>query len=141
MAKSNPYLQDKKWLYQQYIIEQKSSVDISKLINVKASSVLGALKRNNIKTRSFSSAAKKRTGKRKLKIEKLNNKQWLFQKYIEEKLTTYQIADLVKSNQKSVMTALKRHNISARSISEAAKNREHKSKYKELEDKEWLCKA
>ncbi|MHA1468937.1 MAG: hypothetical protein ACTSSP_00095, partial [Candidatus Asgardarchaeia archaeon] len=119
--------------------DQLSTVDIGKEIGVNASSVLRCLRKFDIKVRNCSSAAKKRKGKKKFKAEKLNNKDWLYQKYITEQLTSYQVAELANSNQKSVFTALKRHNISTRTISEAGKLKEYKSKYKELESREWLC--
>ncbi len=138
MALSNKYLSDKDWLYQKYITEQLSTVEIAKEINVNPSSVLRCLRKFNIKIRSSSSAAKKRKGKRQLKAEKLNDKDWLYQKYITEQLTSYQIAKLANSNQKSVFTALKRYKIKSRNYSEAGKLREYESSFEHLNNKEWL---
>lgn len=138
MVKLNKYLNDKEWIYKRYIIDQKSTVEIAKEINVNPSSISRSLKRFNIKIRSLSSAAKKRKGKRKFKAEKLNNKEWLYQRYVVEKLTSYQIADIAKTNQRSVFAALKRHKIKSRDYSEASKLREYKSSFEHLNDKEWL---
>jgi len=136
MALLNEYLNDKEWLYQEYITKQQSTVKIAKKINISPGNVLRYLRKYDIEVRSSSLAAKKR--KRRSKYKELNDKEWLFQKYITEKLTTYQLAFLVGSNQSDICKALKKHNIFTRSVSEAAKNREYKSKYKELNNKEWL---
>jgi len=138
MASLNKYLNDKEWIYKRYIIDQKSTVEIAKEINVNPSSISRSLKKFDIKIRSLSSASKKRKGKRVLKAEKLNDKEWLYQKYIVEKLTSYQIADLAKTNQKSVFTALKRHKIKSRNYSEAGLLREYESSFELLNNAEWL---
>ena len=138
MAISNSYLNDKNWLYQKYIVEKLSTIEISKEINVNSGKVLRCLKKFNIKIRSQSSAAKKRKGKKESKAKKLNDRNWLYQKYIVEKLTSYQVADLAKTNQKSVFTALKRHQIKSRNYSEAGLLREYKSSFEHLNNKEWL---
>jgi len=54
-----------------------------------------------------------------MKTEKLyQNKDWLEVKYIDEKLSTYQIAELAKRSQGTIRNWLKRHNISCRSMGE-----------------------
>ena len=138
MALPNKYLNNKDWLFQKYITDHLSTIDISKEIGVNPSSVLRCLRKFDIKVRSCSSAAKKRKGKRKFKADKLNDKDWLYKKYATEQLTSYQVAELADSNQKSVFTALKRHSIPIRTVSEAGKLKEYKSKYEELENREWL---
>ena len=138
MAKSNIFLSDKKWLNQKYTNEGLSTVEIAKIINVNPSSVNSALKRNDIRIRNSAKAAHNRKGKRRLKYAELNDKAWLFQKYITEQLTTYEVADLIGANQKAVMVALNRHKIPTRNRIEAGKLREYESGFQQLNDKNWL---
>ena len=60
--------------------------------------------------------------KRKRKYSELNNRDWLYQKYWIEKLSTYQIADIIGCCQSTVWKALKRLNILRRTKSEARKD-------------------
>lgn len=47
------------------------------------------------------------------------NKEWLRHKYLDEKLSTYKIAELCKANDETIRKRLHRYNISVRSKSEA----------------------
>jgi len=79
----------------------------------------------------------------KFKCLLLMDRDALYQKHVVEELTSYEIADLWDTNQKSVCKALKLYGFN-RSIAEASKlrrkNKPTLSKYKELNDKEWLSK-
>ena len=69
------------------------------------------------------------------------NKDWLYQKYIVEKLNPYQIAKLCKSNHKTIRIWLKKFNILIRSISEATKiamnNPDMKNKISIVSKRNW----
>ena len=134
----NSRLHNKEWLYQKYIVEEKSSVKIAKEIGSNPSTVLTTIKRYGFKLRSTSDAAKKR--QRLSKVPELGDKIWLKQKYETEKLNSYEIADLLSVTQSSVYKRLKHFGIQIRDGKEAARLRkdEHLSKYDKLNDKSWL---
>lgn len=132
-----PELGDREWLHQRYVTERLSTVQIGKMIGSNAGAVVCALNRHKIPTRSCSEAAKK--GHKGFESSFLNDKVWLSNKYIEEKLTTYEIADLANTNQRSVLRALNYHKVETRSLSDAAKNRKSFwRKFNILENREWL---
>lgn len=69
----------------------------------------------------------------------LNNKEWLEQKYLNEQLSTIEIAEIIGCHKTSVSKSLNKFNIQTRTNSEChlilpAK----KSKYKLLNNKKWL---
>lgn len=71
--------------------------------------------------------------KGKSKCPQLNDRAWLYRKYWEEELNTYEIADIVSCGETAVLNALKRHNIKRRTSSEGLLN-----KNPILNNKEWL---
>jgi hypothetical protein len=85
---------------------------------------------------------------RVFKADLLNDPVWLRRKYWYERLTTYDIANLVGANQNSVMQAMAKHGIETRSISKAARLRAdldlsgvkktYHRKFSKLEDVSWL---
>jgi hypothetical protein len=132
-----PQLHDKAWLHQKYITENLSTVKIGIIVGCYAGAVVHALKRNDIPTRSCSDAAHK--GHKGFESVLLNDHAWLYKKYCEENLNTYEIAKIACTNQHSVMCALKYHRIKTRSYTEAAKNRKSFwRKFHILENREWL---
>ncbi len=86
----------------------------------------------------------------KSKYPKLEDKDWLYQKYWTENRTPCEIAKIVGCNHKTVRQALKKQKIRLKTMSEAkkgkkltAKHREklrgwRKSKYPLLNDRDWL---
>lgn len=137
---------DKDWLRNKYLQERLSTVEIAKLLNCGQPSVYRHLKKYNIPTRNSKSAAIDRK-KKGFKNSLLRDREWLFDKYIVDKLNSYQIAELANSNQKSVLASLKFHNIKSRNISESKINQynieKHNKplfKYCELNNKDWLKK-
>lgn len=77
-------LRDRDWLYEQYITKVRSSSDIAKEVGCHWSSVVRALARLGIPKRN-------RTSKYPL----LNDREWLVQKYVNERLSTREIGVLV----------------------------------------------
>lgn len=148
VPKSSRYLQlsDREWLHHKYVDEKLSSVAISKVVGCTPGAVISALYRSCIKTRSCSTSAKMVI--RKFKSTLLNDPEWLRSRYYDDKLTTYEIAKLAGTSQKSVMGSLEKHGIARRSMSEAAtlrawrdlsgENKTYFRKFPKLEDAEWL---
>ena len=94
----NVKLNDHKWLEEQYINKQKSPKEIAKIVNCNVDLVYTALKTAKII--------------RRLKYEQLHNKIWLKTKYIDDGLSTLEIAELVGAKSAhSVAQALTRANI------------------------------
>ena len=135
-AKRNPFLQDREWLRQRYEDAKLSSVEIAKQLGVRATTVLKALDRHGIKSRGLSGGAKNR--RRRFRADHLNNAEWLKTKYVDNHLNTYEIANLVGTNQHSVYSALLKHGIQPRNVSEAALLHDYKSSYAQLNDRNWL---
>jgi hypothetical protein len=110
-------LNDKEWLYQEYVINKKSTKLIAKEINCSKNTVNNALQKFNIQLRCRSEA--KKLCPSYSKYELLNNKEWLYKEYIVEKNGMKAIAKkagLKTSN--SVRQSLIRHGIEVRSISD-----------------------
>ena len=101
----NVKLNDHKWLEEQYINKQKSPKEIAKIVNCNVDLVYTALKTAKII--------------RRLKYEQLHNKIWLKTKYIDDGLSTLEIAELVGAKSAhSVAQALTRANIEIRNKSD-----------------------
>ena len=123
----------KEWLIQKYVVEKLSSVAIAKLIGRKTSFVESKCHQYDIQLRTQSESAKIR--KRPFKCRELRNKELLIQKYCDEGLTSYEIAVLFHTNQRSVLDALKKYSINIR---KACPRKPLPTKYTQLEDKNWL---
>src|SRR4051812_15045126 len=86
-------LQDKNWLCQKYFVEKLSSKAIGRILNCNPSSVILALKRFDIEPRS-SKDGRNLVPLQSFKYDLLNDKDWLYQKYVIEKISTEEIARL-----------------------------------------------
>lgn len=99
-----PKLQDKEWLYEQYVNKTRSSSDIAKEVGCHWSSVVRALAFFDIPKRKHTS-----------KYPLLNDKEWLRKAYLEDKLSTRDIGKLVGGAVGGVIySALKSHKIPIR---------------------------
>ena len=96
-------LENQSWLENLYINQTRNTEEIGQIIGCSKYSVLRALKTFNIPIRT-------RTNKFSL----LNNKNWVVQKYIKEKLSLNQIAKIVGSTPGNVWTILKKLGITTR---------------------------
>lgn len=78
------------------------------------------------------------------KYWQLNDRDWLYQKYWMDELSSTEVASIIGCEPSSVLKALKKFNILIRSNSEAHRGEKNhrygKSKYWQLLDKEWLYK-
>lgn len=112
-----PLLSNQEWLSQKYLNEKKSTIEIAKEIGCSLRAVGYAFKKFKIEARSLGEARSIQKP-RKLMYEDLTNSEWLKTKYIDEKLTTEEIADLVGAKtSNSVRQALLRSGIPVRNKS------------------------
>lgn len=88
-------LQDKEWLQEQYVNNGRTYDDIAEEIGCTKHGVYHAIKRFGIQSR-----------KRISKYAQLNDKDWLRRMYLDELLSTKQIAALVGSTEGNVHSAL-----------------------------------
>ncbi len=107
MAKPNIQLQNKKWLYEQYVTKQRTLRDIGEDAKAEKSAVSRALKRFGINARVHTS-----------KYPQLNDKEWLRRMYLDEYLSPRQIASLVGSTMGNVYSALTHSGIETRGYKE-----------------------
>lgn len=113
-----PQLSDKEFLYQKYIVEKNSTVEISKIIGCSLRAVGYALKKFDIECRDFKTARALQK-RESFKYDSLNDKNFLHQKYIIEGLSTLEISTLIGSkSSNSVRQALIRNNIEVRDRSD-----------------------
>lgn len=101
-------LDDKKWLDAKYWTAMQSSLQIAKELSCSDSAVLSALKRLNIAVRPATNT-----------YPELSDKNWVYQKYWIEELSSLKIAKLLGCTTRTVLLALKRHKIPLRTLSEA----------------------
>lgn len=100
-------LHDKLWLEEQYLVKKRTYADIGKEIGATKYGVYHAMKRFNIKPRTHTS-----------KYPQLNDKEWLRSKYVDELLSTKEIADIVGSTVGNVGSALVTMGIKLRTTKE-----------------------
>lgn len=111
-------LQDKSWLEQKYHQEELSSTAISKIVGCHKDSVIVALKRHGIPIRDIK-AARCLVPLQSFKYDILNDKEWLYQKYIVEQLSTESITELIGAKTcNTVRQALLRYDIPVRTVSD-----------------------
>jgi 5-methylcytosine-specific restriction endonuclease McrA len=112
MPKAHPRLYDKDWLEDQYITHQRTYEQIGEQIGVSKHSIKRAMERLDIPKRRHTS-----------KYTQLNDKDWLRRMYIDEFLSTKQIADLLGTTIGNVYSALKHCGVRTRTYSEGQRAR------------------
>lgn len=110
---------DEEWLRTQYVGEKKSAYKIADECGVSSSTIQHFLEKYDIQTRSRDESATLRNGERKY-----HDEEWMRVKYVEEGLSTIQMAELCDVDASVVNYWLDKHGIGARSFSEAQANRE-----------------
>lgn len=108
MPKPNAKLQDRDWLYEQYIVNHRTYEDIATEANAYKSTVGRALKRFGFDARIHTS-----------KYLQLNDKEWLQARYVEDGMSVKVIAELVGSTPGNVYSALSLMNVKLRNPNEA----------------------
>lgn len=101
-------LTDGKWLSEQYL-KQKNSVNIiASICGCDAATVCKYLDKHDIMTRSGQNAHHSKVD------DRLDDPGWVRQKYIKQKMTLNEIADLCDCSSKTVIDRLKKHGIETR---------------------------
>lgn len=110
--------QNKEWLEKKYIGEKLSTHQIAKLCGVNDTTIGNWLRRFGISIRSHVEAAElyRRNSR---EDRKYYDRQWLYQKYIEEKLSITKIAEICGVGCTTIKYWLKKYSIPIRSESEA----------------------
>lgn len=125
-------LDNKEWLYQKYVEEEISTVKIANICNCRDHTVGRYLKKHDIKTRDLRDYRNPNA-----RYDLLDDKNWLYKKYIKDKLTTVEIAKLCKCNASFVSVKLKEFGIATRQMGEYLSPN---AKWNLLEDRNWLYK-
>ena len=132
--------QQKDWLYQKYINEKLGAPEIARLCGIRHQRIYDWLKKHGIKSRSKSEAQRgiKRLPpsletRKKLSIiqtkyrakslvpQLYHDKNWLYKKYVTEKLSSVAIAKMCNTYEARVWYWLKKFNIPTRDRSNAIK--------------------
>lgn len=108
---------DKDWLIEQYIVNRKNSYELSTLLGCSNVTVLNKLKLFNIPKRT-AGESKQTLG---CNTALLKNKKWLENAYIKKQLSTFEIADKIKTTPRTVRLALMSFDIPIRSLRDARK--------------------
>lgn len=103
-------LEDRNWLYEQYISNKKSTKKISDEIGCSKSFVSAYLIKHDIKSRTPSET---KIGSKET-YNRINNKNWLFKHYIENEKTIMEIASELQINESTVSRHLKKFDIEIR---------------------------
>jgi len=126
----NEKLTNKEWLQQQYEIEKKSMTSIAKEVGVTVRVVSKYIKRYGFQERSAGEAKsltafqKGPQSYNKPAKQYFEDKNWLYQKYIIEGLSTRDIVSLMGlHNRRTLKKVLNHFNIPIRSLKEARNNR------------------
>ena len=106
-----PELNDRKWLYQKYWIEEQPLLTIKDAIGCAYGTLIWAFKKFNIDTRG-------NYGIREKKYPILADYEWIYHKYWVEDLSPGAIATIIGCNSETVRQAIKDLGISSRNLSE-----------------------
>lgn len=130
--------QDKDWLKKKYLDEKFSTYDIARLYHIDNHTITRWMKKYNIPSRCTAEANISWNEKR---IKKYKNKDYLYQKYVIEKLSILKIAKLCKASFGTILNWMKKFNIKRRTLSEADKgNPSHRKGKNGIYSKETLNK-
>ena len=106
------YVEDREWLYEQYITSGKTIIAIGKEIGCTPTTVANWLRTHKIDARNPSEA-------KGVYSPMLNDAEWLYEQYADLKMTPKDIGELVGCSAEAVNTKLKHHGIRIRSVAEA----------------------
>ena len=113
-----PELSDAAWLEDKYLVEQLSSYEIAKILGCHSDSVIRALRRNHVTVRDNVSA-RHLVPLKSHRYPLLNDREWLYEHYIEHGLSTIQLAELAGAKTcNSARQALMRFGIKVRNYRE-----------------------
>lgn len=133
MQKQNEKLLNKEWLKDQYETQQKSLRTIAYELGVTTPIVLKYVKRYGFmlrtagESKSLTAKVKGPKSRNPTAQVDLSNKDWLYQKYVIEGLSTRDIVNLIGlKNRRTVKRAIIAHGIPIRDLKEARQNRTDK---------------
>lgn len=109
---------EREWLYEQYIVYQRSAQDIARELSMGETTVYRALREHGIPIRSRSDASTLALNGSDL-FNLLSDRNWLYQQYIVFRKSIHQIAEEMGISGNSIERALIRHDIPRRNLSEA----------------------
>lgn len=111
---------NKNWLHQKYVIEELSPNEISKLANCSRGTIGNWLVKHQISKRTMSEAVTLVAPHKSRKYPKLNDEQWLRQKYLKEGVSAVKIGEIIGvKTSNSVRQSLIRFGIPLRNSSDA----------------------
>lgn len=133
--KTDLRLKDANWLHKKYHKEKLGCPEIAKIIGCNAETVRRYISKHHIPLRTAGETIKfkpskyyQRVRNRKLfKDYRLNDREWLYQKYWIEKQSPVEIADEIGCSRYIVRIALKKAEIPIRTVSEEAKIRRRRN--------------
>ena len=125
-------LNDKDWLYDQYIVQRKNTYQLAEELVCSHNTINRYLKKNGISIRTISEAQ----GISKELLDKLNDKQWLYNQYVTLKKGALHLSEELVCSPSTISRHLKKHDIIIRTISEAQGI--SKESLDKLNNKEWL---
>jgi transposase-like protein len=128
VGSASDLLKDAEWLRTEYCENERSSSEIGDELGVSGLTVRNWLEKHGIDRRSQSEA---RAGGN---VEPLHDSDWLYEQYIEQERSTYDIADELGVNRNTVSSWLDRHDIEKRGDTDAF----GKKAVDELKDRDWL---
>lgn len=118
------YLRDAEWLREQYIDNERGTVDIAEEIGAADSTVRDWLRKHEIEIRSISEIQAEGD------VEKLQDETWMRTQYIEREKSASEIADATEMGYGAVRDWLRRHSIEIRPQVEGNNEK--------LRNEEWL---
>lgn len=126
------YLENKEWLYDQYIVKKRSANNISKELKVSQSKVKKWLDRHNIKTRTISESRMPDNKNYHL----INNPEYLKKLYTEQEMTCSEIAKKLSCGTQTIYRRLIEYDIEIRNFED--RMLDNNPKLKKLRSKNWI---
>ena len=121
-------LKDPEWLEKQYVENELSASEIGNKLGVSKTPVLRYMNEHGIEPRSIAERNSKGD------VTPLRDADWLYEQYVEEEKSQYEIADELSISAPSVRNWMDRHGIEPRPEFE----RNSKGNIRPLRDEEWL---
>lgn len=123
MSETEEPWKDENWLYEQYIVEERSMPDIAKDFDVNSGAIGYWLKKHDIETRSKSVARSNGD------VKKLHDAEWLKEQYVDKEKTLPQIAEICNVSSSTVRSWMNNHGLETRKST-----RELSRDYEKLKD-------
>jgi DNA-binding CsgD family transcriptional regulator len=106
IQEQKPRYKREEWLREQYVEQGKSTYEIADMADCGADTVLRHLNKHGIETRTRKGGPPA--------SDKVKNKNWICEQYVEQRKTTYEIADMADCSKSTVRRSLIKHGIARR---------------------------